>query len=68
MKIVCGGIDFSINGKTVPLIGAAREEMLRRFYYKEDLYPFVPTALNYGEITWDDVDWDTVGLERLGVA
>jgi hypothetical protein len=67
MKIVCGGIDFSINGKTVPLMGKAREEMLRRFYNKEDLSPFQSTTLNHGVITWEDVDWDTVDLKRLGV-
>ena len=65
MKIVCEGIDFSINGRRIPLMKETREEMLLRFYLKKDLWPFQPTTLNHGVITWEDVDWSTVDLERL---
>ena len=42
--------------------GKERVELLRLFYHRNgDLNGFTPYVVDYGAVTWEDVNWSTAG-------
>ena len=68
-KVSIGDVTFrsKTTGKYVMLMGDPRIEALRKFYRREDLGDLQPFVFGpRGDITWDDVYWESAGPRVTG--